>query len=138
MTLEIMEAMIKRIQNSGAIGSRPVYIEEGVPKLGEYPQTTIAFQSVAPTDPTHGGPSGKVSHLYVVNSIQSVNTVGAIAAALAESDSIIELFHAKQFSVTLASGSTVTVKGRWQGGNLTKDMDTQEWISQHTYEIIHD
>jgi hypothetical protein len=137
MKVEIMEAMIKRIQNSGVIGTRSVYIEDGVPKGTGHPQTTIGYASMSALSPAQSGTVRKYSFLFGVNSITSAATAGSMTDAIEESDAILELFEAKQFGVTLANGKQIQVQSFLSGGTLFKDLDKQEWIAQHLYEIIH-
>lgn len=138
MTLAILEALIKRIQNSGIIGSRKVYLEDAVPEKGPYPQTVISFLSVRAADITQSGGVRKYSHLFAVSSVTQVGTPNAMKNAVQEADSIADLLHAKQVAVTLSSGRSVQMQPRLQNGDLSEIVNSNEWVAQYTYEIWHD
>lgn len=138
MTLAILEALIKRIQNSGIIGTRKVYLEDAVPEKGPYPQTVISFMSVRPADPSQSGSVRKYSHLFAISSVTQVGTANAMKSAIQEADSIADLLDMKPVTVTLSNGRSVQMHTRLQNGDLSEIANSQEWVAQYTYEIWHD
>lgn len=145
MTPEILEAVIRRIETSGVIGDRSVYVEGFVPKSAEWPRTTILYTAVAPAGATHSGMVNKWTRAITINSIganpQEVGSAGSLQQlkqAMEEADEIVELFNQKEFGVTLASGRSIRILAKVTGGTAFRDTDTKESVVQHFFELTHD